>query len=126
MKQFIKYLTVGVFNTILGYCVIFACMYLARMTPESSNIAGYIVGLFASYFLNRRYTFKSIQKRTGEIIRFVAVFLVSYAANFGILILLIHHLHIHEGVSQVLAGVVYVFSSFVLNKFFVFRAPGIT
>lgn len=123
MKQFFRFLTVGVFNTILGYCVIFACMYLAKMSPECSNIIGYAVGLVASYVLNRKYTFNSKQNRRSEIIRFLAVFVVAYASNFVVLVILIHRVGIHEGASQVLAGLIYVVASFIMNKYYVFKTP---
>ena len=122
MKQFFRFLTVGVFNTVLGYCVIFACMYLANMSPESSNVAGYAVGLVASYILNRTYTFESKQERRTEVVRFLTVFGLAYASNFVTLLILIHSVGMHEGVSQILAGVVYVAASFIMNKYYVFRA----
>lgn len=123
MKQFFRFLTVGVFNTILGYCIIFACMYLAEMSPESSNITGYSIGLIASYVLNRNYTFKSKHLRRYEVIRFLAVFIFAYASNFVVLIVLIHTFYLHEGLSQILAGVVYVFVSYIMNKYYVFKQP---
>lgn len=121
MKQFFRFLTVGVFNTLLGYCIIFACMYLAKMSPEASNITGYAVGLVTSYLLNRTYTFRSQQKHRSELIRFLIVFAVAYGLNFAMLVILIHKMSVHEGLSQVLAGVVYVATSFILNKYYVFK-----
>lgn len=122
MNQFFRFVTVGAVNTILGYCVIFACMYLADMSPESSNVSGYTVGLIGSYVLNRTYTFESKQKRRREIIRFLTVFALAYASNFVVLLILIHSLGLHEGASQILAGVVYVVASFIMNKYYVFQA----
>ena len=125
MKQFFRFLTVGGFNTIFGYCVIFACMYIAQMSPESSNVAGYTVGLVASYVLNRNYTFNSRQNRGSEIVRFLLVFLVAYASNFAVLVVLIRLIGIHEGASQVLAGLVYVLTSFIMNKYYVFKVSDV-
>lgn len=122
MNQFSRFVLVGIFNTLLGYGVIFSCMYLANMSPETSNVAGYAVGLIASYLLNRSYTFKSKQSRPGEMIRFLIVFIVAYASNFAILIFLIHSINLHAGLSQVLAGVVYVAASYLMNKYYVFKA----
>lgn len=121
MKQFSRFLVVGVFNTLLGYCVIFAFMYWAKMTPEFSNIAGYAVGLATSYILNRNYTFNSKQSQRGEIIRFLSVFFVAYAANFATLLVLIHNIGLHEAVSQIVAGLVYVVASYLMNKHYVFK-----
>lgn len=123
MKQFFRFLTVGVLNTMLGYCVIFTCMYVAKMSPEISNAAGYVVGLFASYILNRKYTFNSRQTQHSEVIRFLAVFVVAYALNFAVLVILIHRIGIHDGASQVLAGLIYVVASFIMNKYYVFKTP---
>lgn len=121
MKQFFRFLTVGVFNTLLGYSIIFACMYLAKMTPESSNVAGYGFGLFVSYFLHRNFTFKSKQRKRDEVTPFLVVFLIAYASNFVALIVFIHKLSFNEGFSQILAGVVYVGTSFIMNKYYVFE-----
>lgn len=123
MKQFVRFLTVGVFNTLLGYCIIFACMYLAKMSAESSNFTGYAVGWVASYVLNRKYTFNSKQSHRSEIVRFIAVVVIAYALNFAVLVILIHRVGIHEGVSQILAGIAYVITSFVMNKYYVFKTP---
>ncbi len=121
MKQFFRFLTVGVLNTLLGYGVIFACMYLLNISPESSNVTGYAVGLVASYVLNRKYTFNSKQNRRNEILRFLAVFVVAYSSNFAVLIFLIHKVGINEGASQLLAGLVYVGVSYCMNKYYVFK-----
>ena len=121
MRQFLRFLTVGVVNTVFGYCIIFACMYLAGLSAEVSNVVGYAFGLVTSYLLNRHYTFKSKQQHRGEIIRFMAVFAIAYAANFIALIVLIRELGVHEGMSQILAGAVYVLASYAMNKFYVFK-----
>ncbi|WP_218510919.1 GtrA family protein [Variovorax sp. dw_308] len=119
MRQLLKFAVVGVVNTALGYAVIFACMYLAGLGPATSNVIGYAVGLIISYSLNRSFTFRSAAPPRREIVRFVAIFLLAYLANFLTLVLLIRH-GVHEGLAQVLAGVVYFSLSFVLNKYYVF------
>jgi putative flippase GtrA len=121
MIQFLRYVAVGVLNTFLGYFVIFGCMYLLGMHPVASNIAGYAVGLVVSYTLNRSYTFNSTQDRRPEILRFLAVFAIAYMLNFVALLLLIYEFGMHEGLSQVAAGVVYVGSAFLMNKYYVFK-----
>jgi putative flippase GtrA len=123
MSQFFRFLLVGVANTALGYLVIFGCMYLAGLSPEFSNLIGYAFGLIVSYLLNRNYTFKSLQSRRTEFVRFVLVFLIAYAANFLILVALVRWWDMHAGLSQILAGVIYVCTSYLLNNNYVFRPP---
>ena len=122
MNQFSRFLSVGVANTALGYAVIFGCMYLAGLSPELSNAAGYAVGLLFSYFLNRHFTFRSAQQRSMEFVRFGIVFLVAYTANLAVLTVLVRTLEVHGGLSQVIAGVIYIGTAYLLNKRYVFRS----
>lgn len=96
-------------------------MYLAKISPETSNLTGYAVILVISYILHRKYTFKSNQKRRNEIIRFLIVFFVAYALNFLALVIFLHMLVMPDWICQVLAGIVYVVSSYIMNKFYVFK-----
>jgi putative flippase GtrA len=121
MMQILRFLAVGVFNSIFGYGVIFACMYLAGMSPEISNVVGYAVGLAGSYVLNRNYTFRSTKRQRTEIVRFFACFSVAYILNFSVLLVSVHGLHMAKGLSQILSGLVYVVSSFLMSKYYVFK-----
>jgi putative flippase GtrA len=121
MPQILVFLIVGVLNTAFGYGVIFAAMYLAGLSPVASNVIGYSVGLIVSYVLHRTFTFKSASKSRTEPVKFLLVFLLAYLANLATLVLLIDHFGLHEALSQVGAGAVYVVSSFLFNKHYVFR-----
>ncbi len=121
MGQLFRYLLVGLFNTALGFAIIFGCMYLLKMNPITSNVTGYLCGLVVSYFLNKFFTFRSTNRSRAEMLRFLVVFVAAYLANFGMLLLCIDVLHVHEAVSQVVAGGVYVAASFLLNKYYVFK-----
>lgn len=121
MKQLIRFIVVGIFNTAFGYGIIFFCMYALRMTPEISNILGYAISLGVSYLLHKKITFESDRQHRKEAIRFLVVFAISYAVNLLLLVLLVHEIHLNKGVSQVFAGAAYVSVSFLLNKFYVFK-----
>lgn len=121
MIQFLKFMLVGTLNTALGYAVIFACMYLLGLSAVLSNVTGYLFGLTISYALNRSFTFKSTSKSKTELLRFLIVFLIAYLANLGVLLASIRYAGMHEGMAQVLAGAVYVATSFLMNKYYVFR-----
>jgi putative flippase GtrA len=126
MNSFLRFLVVGVFNTGFGYALIFAFMYLAGLSPELSNFLGYAIAILVSYLLNKYYTFAGGKLRAptsgrSELLRFLLVFAIAYAANYLCLLLLIYQFDVHPALSQILAGVVYVCLSYVLNAFFVFR-----
>ncbi|HYP83633.1 GtrA family protein [Variovorax sp.] len=122
IRQLLSYAAVGVVNTLVGYGIIFASMYLLHMGPVASNVLGYAVGVVVSYFLNRRFTFRSSRAARTEFLRFVSVVLLAWLANLAVLVFLIRHMHVHEGLAQVPAGVVYLAISFLLSKFFVFAS----
>jgi putative flippase GtrA len=115
-----RFLTVGFFNTLLGYCVIFFAMYILNWSPVMSNFVGYGLGLIISYFLNRNYTFESTKKRLPEIIVFLVCFLIAYGINISVLQIAIF-IGVNSGVGQIISGVFYVFVFFFLNKYFVFK-----
>jgi putative flippase GtrA len=122
MHQFLKFGLVGLFNTLLGYAVIFSCMYLLNLSPVLSNVLGYLVGLVVSYVLNRQYTFENRSKSKLQILRFLIVFAVSYAINLVLLVVSMQTFGLQAGISQVIGGVGYVLTSFLLNKYYVFVA----
>ncbi len=126
MGSFLRFLLVGAFNTCFGYGLIFGFMYLADLSPELSNFLGYAIAVLVSFVLNKYYTFAGRKTQAAdssrkELLRFLVVFVFAYAANYGVLLLLIYGLDMHAALSQILAGVVYVGISYVLNAFFVFR-----
>lgn len=121
MSQFIRFILVGAFNTILGYGIIFFFMYIINLSPEFSNVIGYMATLIVSYFLHRRYTFRIEQKKNIMFFYFLMVFIISYCANLAILVILVRAMSIHAGISQFVAGAVYVCTSYLLNKYYAFR-----
>ncbi|SEU03197.1 GtrA family protein [Variovorax sp. OV084] len=120
MRQLLRFAVVGVLNTVVGYAVIFACMYLAGLSPVASNIAGYACGLVVSYTLNRTFTFRSAAGKKREIVRFLSIFMAAYLANIGVLMLLIDHAGMHKGWAQLVAGAVYTGLFYVFSKYYVF------
>lgn len=123
--QLLRFLMVGVFNTIFGYSIIFTSMYIFEVSPEISNFVGYSISLTCSYILHKKYTFESTQSFTGEVPKFIFIFMVSYSINLFVLIILIHKFSVHEGLSQLLAGAAYVGTSYVANKYYVFKESNI-
>ncbi|WP_409212534.1 GtrA family protein [Desulfurella amilsii] len=120
IRVFLKYLLVGIINTIVGYGIIFSLMFIGT-SPEISNIIGYAIGIIVSYALNKIYTFKSKAHPKKEFPKFVLSLLTSYGLNFLTLILCIHIFKINPYISQIISGAVYTLSGFVFLKYFAFR-----
>ncbi|MFM2484504.1 GtrA family protein [Celerinatantimonas yamalensis] len=120
MIHFIKYGLIGVINTILGYGITFSLFYL-KVNPEVSNLLGYVIGFFCSYFLNKKFSFKSSQAHRVELPKFIGSMLVAYLVNLSIFISLIRLGGVNIYLSQILSGIVYVVAGFLLSKYWVFK-----
>lgn len=118
LKQFVKYNTVGIVNTLLGFSIIFILMFLG-VSPMISNAVGYGIGAIFSYYLNSKYTFQDTPHSYIRMFKFFMILSLSYLLNFLVLQWLLPFLNPY--IAQFISAVVYTLSSFFFMKFFVFR-----
>lgn len=118
--SFIKYLIVGVFNTLVGFGVIFILMHIGLL-PEMANFIGYLCGIIVSFVLNKYFTFKSKNYLKKEFIKFVASMGIAYLINLLVLIVLYRYFGVNEYISQIIAGIFYTISGYILSKFYAFK-----
>ena len=116
----LKYVFIGFVVTLIGYIVIFTLMYKG-VSPEISNILGYIIGIGISFFLNKRYTFKAQGNIVSQFLKFGFSMGISYAANLLTLIISFRIFGVNAYISQILAGGVYTVTGYILSKNWVFR-----
>ena len=138
MIHFLKYNIIGVLNTLITLAVVWVLHQMLDWNVELSNFLGFVAGGCNSYLCNRIWNFKSHNKKRSEVVRFVVVFLVSYAVNLLVLETTAYMLvngawcaGFTTWISQfmkptyfanIVANVVYVLVSFTLYKKWVFRA----
>lgn len=81
-KQFLKFCAVGVANTVVGTAVMYGLYNIGHFDYWFSSAMNYVVGSVLSYFLNKRFTFKSTSKSWREVLRFIvniaACYFVAY------------------------------------------------
>jgi putative flippase GtrA len=90
VKEILKYGIVGVFNTIVSFCVIYSMITLLGFNMYISNFAGFLAGFTSSFFLNRNWTFRSEGSMKKESIGFTIVSFVSYGINISLIWVLAH------------------------------------
>lgn len=120
VPEIVRFVIVGMVNTAFGYGVIFALMLGAGWSPEASNVTGYAVGLAVSYLLHRVFTFRSKGNPFGEAGRFLVVFGIAFGLNLVALSVCVRLLDIPAWISQIIAACVYVVSSYLMQRYFVF------
>ena len=79
----LKFIVVGVVNTIVGTSVMFLSYNLFGLSYWVSSAANYIVGSVVSYFLNKYFTFQSKGRSLREVVAFVINISVCYFIAYG-------------------------------------------
>jgi putative flippase GtrA len=96
--QILKYIVVGVLNTLVGYGL----------------------ALSVAFLLNRTYVFKGDVLISRTIPRFLSAFAIAFSINQLVLIFFYRYLDFAAEISQVPAMISYSLVFFALNKYFVF------
>jgi len=121
--QVLRFLVVGLANTLVGLGAIWLLIGLAGWTDLQANAAGYAVGLCFSFVLNRRWTFAHQGDWRPALWRFLLVFAVAYGANLLAMMALRDGLQVNRYVAHALATVPYTAIFFLGSRLFAFRKP---
>ena len=80
----VKFLAVGVLNTIIGAGTMFLLYNLAHASYWLSSAANYVVGGIVSFFLNKYFTFESKEWSWSQVWKFVLNVTVCYILGYGL------------------------------------------
>ena len=125
--SFVKFLGVGVINTIIGTSIMFVFYNVFHFNYWISSASNYIVGGIISYFLNKNFTFKYGSGNLYVMIKFAVNVAVCYFIAYGVAKpLLVHILAgyspvIQENVAMVAGMGFYVILNYLGQRFFAFR-----
>lgn len=127
----IKFIFVGVINTIVGTGVMFILYNLFSCSYWVSSAANYVVGSIVSYFLNKYFTFQSKEKSLKEVIKFVLNISICYLIAYGVakpLVLLIlseQSKNLQENMAMLVGMCLFVGINYFGQRFFVFSKKNI-
>lgn len=134
IKQFIRYIIVGVMNTLVTLAVIYVCKSLLEVNMWISNALGYIAGVINSFMWNKMWVFQSSSTNyRGEALRFAIGFMLCYGLQFLATWLLNSVMGSVEwdilgvtvisgyGVATLLGMVIYTVANFVYNRVVTFK-----
>lgn len=80
----IKFLIVGVINTLFGTAIMFGLYNLAGCSYWISSAANYFFGSILSFILNKTFTFQNKDSLKNTVPRFVLNIFVCYLLAYGI------------------------------------------
>jgi putative flippase GtrA len=126
-KTMIKFVIVGVINTLVGNGVMFALYNLCGVSYNISTIANYVVGSIVSYFLNKYYTFNRKEKSVKEVFRFILNIVVCYIVAYGVAKPLIYAIFsgfaekIKDNIAMLVGSGIFIVLNYFGQRFFAFR-----
>ena len=82
--KLLKFLLVGVINTLVGTGIMFGLYNLVGLGYWVSSAANYILTSILSYFLNKYFTFRNTERGWRPILRFAVNIGVCYLLAYGI------------------------------------------
>jgi putative flippase GtrA len=125
VAQWLRFVAVGVTNTLLSTAVFAALFHLGVHYLVASAVA-FALGALNSYILNRRWTFRSRGRRAPELARFLCVQAVGLGVNLALLAGLVELAGIRHLFAQVLAFPVASILTFALSRQWAFKTARTT
>jgi len=83
-KTVLKFLLVGVCNTLTGCGTMFLLYNLAGCSYWVSSVANYVIGGAVSFFLNKYFTFQNRERSWRQVGRFIVNVAACYIAAYGL------------------------------------------
>lgn len=119
--QLIKYIAVGVFNTLISLITYFVLIYF-KMNYIKANTIGYIIGLINSYILNKKIVFNHKGKTIKSAIYFLIINILSLLTSNGLLYIAIETLQMNKYISQIIISLMLIIINYVFNKTITFTS----
>ena len=121
IREFGRFLSVGVANALVGLSVIYLAKWYFRADNFTANAIGYSVGLLVSFILNSRWTFAYLGPRLPAMAKFLLVALVAYGMNLLTVMTAIHFMGLNDYLAQALGIPPYTVTSYLASKYLVFH-----
>lgn len=91
-KTCLRFLLVGILNTLVGTSVMFLAYNVLGLGYWISSAANYVVGSVVSYFLNKYYTFENRERSWKIVAAFAVNISLCYLIAYGAAKPMVYHL----------------------------------
>jgi len=125
--KLLKFLFVGVLNTIFGAGIMFLLYNVFGCSYWVSSVCNYVFGGILSFFLNKFFTFQNKQKSLRQVILFALTILICYliayigAKNLVYQILASQSLKIRDNAAMFIGMCIYTALNYLAQRFIVFK-----
>ena len=124
---FLKFVLVGVINTIVGTVVMFLCYNAFHCSYWFSSAMNYVIGSIVSYFLNKYFNFQNKERGWKIVAKFIINITICYLAAYGLAKPLVAHVlsgqtvNIQENGGMLVGMVLFVILNYLGQRFFTFK-----
>ena len=128
--QVIRFLAVGIVNTVTGTAIMFGLYNFAHMPYWIASASNYCVTSILSFFLNKYFTFKNTEKSCAQAARFALNIVVCYLLAYGIARPVCWYflsgvaVWIRDNLSMLAGMCLFTVLNFFGQKLFAFRSAG--
>ena len=126
--KLIRFLIVGVINTLVGTAIMFGLYNLAHCSYWFSSAANYTLTSILSFFLNKYFTFRNKEQSLAQVLRFVLNIAVCYGLAYGIakplcrLVLANASTSLRDNISMFVGMVLFTGLNYLGQRLFAFRS----
>lgn len=126
-KSFIKFIMVGIVNTIVGSTIMYVFYNVFSFGYWFSSASNYFFGSICSYLLNKNITFHYREKGFHSLYRFIFNIIICYLLAYGIAKPVMHWIltgfnkTILDNVSMALGMCLFVVFNYLGQRFFAFK-----
>lgn len=105
IKEFLRYTVVGCINTLIYYISYLVFMNILNFSYRISFVAGYVISIIFSYFLNTYFTYKekpSLKKFLIFPLTYIPNFIIQYIG----MMLLVDHFNMNRKLAPIITAIV--------------------
>jgi putative flippase GtrA len=117
--QFVRFGLVGLGSNIILYLVYLLCTYLG-MSYLLAVVISYFVGIVASFFSNKGWTFTYRGNAKAAFTRYVLVYLIGLALNLFLLYTLVERFLLRHEIVQGILIAVFAILFFIVQRTWIF------
>ena len=127
-KTFMKFVIVGVINTVVGTAIMFVFYNVFHLSYWISSASNYFFGSICSYILNKHFTFQYNEQGWASLFRFTINIIICYLLAYGLAKPLIHWIlsgstkSIQENISMLLGMCLFIVFNYLGQRFFAFKS----
>lgn len=126
-KTFMKFVMVGIINTIVGTTIMFVFYNVFNLSYWVSSASNYFFGSICSFILNKHFTFNYKNHFWSSFLRFTINILICYLLAYGIAKPLIKWIlsdfstTYQENIAMLLGMCLFVVFNYLGQRFFTFK-----